>query len=129
MMTDTAYSTFFKGILGTNYQLLTAFSLFGKIISYIDDLFEDFDSLNPIENPSDFDFPFKNINLNHLFLVHEMDERMELLKIAEEKKMTYYEFLDFVVNYLNCVNDEEGKEIYLFIRSSIHRGLYYVKKK
>lgn len=57
-----------------------------------------------------------------------MDERMDLLKIAEEKNMSSFEFMDFVINYINCLNDEEDKTVYIFLKSSSNRGLYYIKK-
>ena len=69
-----------------------------------------------------------------LVLVYQMDERMDLLKKAEEGKMTYYEFLDFILNYTFCVNDEAGKTIYTFVKPRVSNQFppyvkYHFRKK
>lgn len=128
MRIDTAYSTFIKHYIGSSYQLLTCSFTFGKIVGYISDFIPKFDKRNPFNNPEEFEFPYKNVSLAHMMLVYQMDERLDLLKEAEEKKMSFYQFLDFVINYINSVNEEEGREVFSLYRPLNEKvSLYYVK--
>lgn len=128
MRGDTAYSTFIKHYIGSSYQLLTCSFTFGKIVGYVSDFISDFDSKNPFDHPEEFSFPYKHISLAHMVLVYQMDERLDLLKEAEEKKMSFYQFCDFVINYINCVNDEEGKQVFSLYRPINEKmALYYVR--
>ena len=122
--TDSSYSTFIKHHLGFNYQLFTSTFVFGKIVSYFQDFFGVMNDLSPFENPEIYEFPYKNIGLAHLTLVYQMDERIDLLKEAEDGKMSYYEFLDFVINYINCVNDEKGKTVFNLYRPLDNSNFY-----
>lgn len=115
--TDSAYSTFIKHILGTNYQIFTTTFLFSKSLTYFQDFYGNMDTVNPFENPEYYTYPYKNISLAHLTLVYQMDERLDLLKEAEDQKMSFYEFLDFVINYINCVNDEQGRTVFTLYRA------------
>lgn len=124
---DAAYSTFIKHTLGFNYQLFTSTFVFSKIVTYFNNFFGDIDNSNPFEDPKFYEFPFKNIGLAHLTLVYQMDERMDLLKEAEEGKMSYYEFLDFVINYIYCVNDEKGQQIFNLYRPLNNSGSFYIQ--
>jgi hypothetical protein len=65
-----------------------------------------FDVDSPFENPDYYKFPYKNISPDFLILVWRMKERLALLKIADEKKMTYAVFMDYVINYIYCYNEE-----------------------
>jgi hypothetical protein len=122
--TDSAYSTFIKHVIGRNYQLFTSTFVFGKIVSYFGDFFHNIDDGNPFEQPELYAFPYKNIGLAHLTLVYQMDERLDLLKEAEEQKMSYYEFLDFIINYTNCVNDETGRSVFELYRPRDSSNFY-----
>jgi hypothetical protein len=99
--------------------MFTTTFFFNKIITYFDDFFPDFDEHNPFEEPEYFKYPYEYVSTAHLVLVYQMDERMDLLKKAEEEKMTYYEFLDFVLNYTLCVNDDLGKTVYTFRKPKV----------
>jgi hypothetical protein len=110
---STAYSTFIKHHIGHNYQILTSTFFFGKAVYYIDDFYKDkLDKVNPFTDPGFYEFPYKNIGLAHLTLVYQMDERLDLLEKADKENMSYFEFLDFLINYIYCVNDEKGKTVF-----------------
>jgi len=108
--TDRAFSIFIRNYVGYSHSDI---KLFYPIISYFDDFFPYFDTRNPFKE--NLKYPFKYIGFGHLSMVHQMDERMELLKMADKKRMTYAKFVDYVINYLYCLNDEMGEEIYRFI--------------
>jgi hypothetical protein len=127
--TDSAYSTFIKNFVGSNYQIFVSLIFFRTVSTYFREIYglEATKWESPYEFPEKYQFPWKNITLAHMFLVYQMDERLELLKIADERKMSFYEFLDFIINYINCVNDEEGKQVFTLFRPLSRIGDYYVQ--
>lgn len=123
--TDAAYSTFIKHHIGSNYQLFTTTFVFSKVLTYLHDFFgKDMDKHNPYEEPEFYEFPYKNISIAHLTLVYQMDERLDLLKEAEKGKMSYYEFIDFVINYTYCVNDEMDRQVFTLYRPLNNTNFY-----
>ena len=111
---DAAYATFVKHHVNFNYQLFTTTFFYNKVTTYLADFFPNYGEHNPFDEPEFFEFPYKHVTMGHLVLVYQMDERLDLLKKAEEEKMTYYEFMDFVLNYTLCVNDEHDRTIFTF---------------
>jgi len=107
---DISFATFLR-----NYANLDTRLFFGtvtnrclsKVISYMDDFFPDFDVSNPFVDS--YEFPYKNLTLEHLVIVAEMDERLELLDYAEKNDIKYTEFCDYILNYINCYNNEHGR--------------------
>lgn len=120
---DTAYGLFVRNFVGYETKFLFR-STFSKIITYMDDLFLNFDEGNPFKE--DYKYPYKIVTLSHMVLVYQMKDRMELLKYADKNKLTYVEFLDYIVNHINCYNEELGKNEYEFIFSS--NFMPYIKK-
>ena len=57
-----------------------------------------------------------------------MDERMELLKMANNRFMPYSRFADYVINYILCLNDERGEEIYRYFPDTYFSKWPYVRK-
>jgi len=113
---DGAFGVFMRNFVGFEGRLmLNTFGSGGKIAGYLDDFFPNFDEGNPFEEH--YEYPYKNITLEHLILVYQMPERLDLLNDAENAKMSYTKFLDFVLNYISCYNEEHGEE-YIFIFSS-----------
>jgi len=94
------------------------------INSYLPDFFPDLKYGNPFETK--YEYPYKVMNLECLHTVSKMDERLELLKIGEERNMTYAEFLDYVINYYKCLNDELEEKKYSFVFNK--NKMPYVKK-
>ena len=120
---DTAYGLFIRNFVGYETKFLFR-SGFSKIITYMDDLFSNFDEGNPFKE--DYKYPYKIVTLSHMILVYQMKDRMELLNYADKNKLTYVKFLDYIINHVNCYNEELKKNEYEFIFSS--NFIPYVKK-
>ena len=105
---DGAFAIFMRNHVGVDNRMIFRNDMFSKIRTYIDDFFEDFDARNPFEEK--MKFPYEYITLEYLIIVYQMDERLDILNIAEEKKMSYAEFLDYVVNYISSYNEEHNEE-------------------
>lgn len=122
---DSAYGLFVRNFVehDTKFIYSSRTSLV-KIMTYIDDIFPNFDEGNPFEE--DYKYPYDTVTFGHMVLVYQMDCKMELLDYAEKNKMPYTKFLDYVVNHINCHNDELGKNEYEFIFS--YNFMPYVKK-
>jgi hypothetical protein len=118
-----AFVKFFRRNVGVDPQMITRNNFFYNIVYYLDEFFPDFDIENPFENPDYYRFPFENISIDFLPVVRQMDERVELLKIADERKMSYAVFVDYVINYAFSVNEELGRDRYI-IKSSARRRCY-----
>lgn len=121
---DSAYALFTRYHVGFETRFLYR-SNFAKIVTYLDDLFPNFDEGNPFKES--YKYPYKVITLSHMVLVYQMEDRIELLEYADKKGLSYVEFLDFIINHINCHNDELGKNEYEFLFSS-GDFLHYVKK-
>lgn len=122
---DYVFSRFLRRIIGSDTQFLTSDFLYSKIVSYFNDFFPGFDEGNPFENKEFYKFPFKNITIEFLVIVYQMDDRIELLEYADKQKMTYAKFLDFIINQVYSTNEELGRNKYVFIMNK--RRQKYVK--
>lgn len=120
---DRAFGVFVRSHVGyDNRFFLAGTAPFGKISTYFDSLFPNFDLGNPFEE--NYEYPYTTVTLSHMLFVYQMEERMELLQYAEDKKMGYTEFMDYVLNYISCLNAEQGDK-YLFVFS--HVFMPYIK--
>ena len=108
-----AFSKFVRRNLGMETQLITRNILFQAIEPYLDEMFPGFEDGNPFENPEYYKFPFKNISIDFLPIVSRLDDRMELLRYADEQKMTYAVFADYMLNRIGSINKELGREKYI----------------
>lgn len=106
---DGAFGVFMKHHIGTDKAVFNGKSIY-KVLTYFKDFFPDMDKKNPFEEK--MEFPYKHIGLSYLCVVYQMDDRLEFLDYAEKNKMRYTEFLDYMINYMYCVNEENDKEIY-----------------
>jgi len=112
--------------IGKDIQIITRAKFFSRLESYFDELFPGFEEGNPFENPDFYKFPFKYISTEYLIVVYQMKDRLEMLRYAEESKMSYAIFLDYVVNHVCCLNEELGREKYQ-IRNNTERNFsFYV---
>jgi hypothetical protein len=119
---DRAFGVFIRSFVGHDKRLFVLEkSTLSKVITYLDDFFPNFNEGNPFKE--EYKYPYKVMTLECLSVVYQMDERLELLDYCDKKNMTYTEFLDYVVNYINCLNEEKG-DIYTFI---FKYGLPYIK--
>jgi hypothetical protein len=120
---DLAYGLFIRNYLGHNMRLVVGIQhYFNAISSYFNSFFPDFNEGNPFKNK--YEYPYKYMNIECLFITFKMEERLDLLKHGEENKMTYIQFLDYVLNYINCYNEEHGIT-YLYVRN--YTCLPYIK--
>jgi len=121
---DGAYGIFMRKVVGFDNRFLTRSSFYSPIAGYFEELFPDFDTSNPFK--SEYKYPYQYMILENLFLVYQMPERLELLEYGEKHKMSYLDFQDYIINYINCANEEVEDDIYSFY--FCHRiGVPYVK--
>lgn len=120
---EGAYGVFMKMHVGYDTKNLTGGTgHFGKVASYLDDFFVNFDLSDPFNES--LCYPYQHVTLEMLAMVYQMDERLAILKHVEETKMTLVEFRDFIINWVNCHNDKYGKK-YLYMNPTMM--LPYVK--
>jgi hypothetical protein len=114
---DWAYSKFMKGIVGHSQKTITTSSgILHSVTNYFPELFPDFMANDPFANPELYKFPFKNITIDFLYFVENHHERMEMLKYADDKKMTIEEFENWGYNQAICYNLEKDREVYALKR-------------
>jgi len=138
---DWSFGVFMRRIVGHDNRMFTSGSgsyTAARIVTYFDDFFPNFMERNPFEEKHEF--PYSSIGLGHLMVVHQMrDVRLDLLRVADERGMPYAEFLDWVLNWILCHNEELSKDRYSFIGhgmsgtpyvQDLHttKGRYLVKK-
>jgi hypothetical protein len=119
MILDSVFSSFFRNKMKNEYRTFSLIPFVSKIETYFDDLYPDFDYKNPMSEPKYYLFPYKNITPDFLPVVYQMPERLDLLREADESMMSYPRFLDYVINYVFSYNEEVGKDIYIFMKSTV----------
>jgi len=125
---DGAFSVFMKHYVGVDHRFLMTRNIpYTRIISYFDDFFPAFDDGNPFEDK--YEYPYKNITLEYLGIVFHIFERLDMLKYCDEENMSYDEFLDYVINYINCYNDEHGKTYEFMFNSTAMPYVKNIKRK
>lgn len=112
IQSNIAFKLFVHEMVGSSHMFTKSSHYYCRINSYFDELFPKFDSGDPFKNPELYAFPFKHVNLDYMQLVHQMAERMDILNHAEERKMKYNEFVDFVIDYVGKCNETSKKDIY-----------------
>lgn len=123
-----AFTKLVRRAVGRDAQVLTRSKFFQNLISYLDVFFPEFASGNPFKDPESYKFPFKNISIDFLSVVHQLDDRIDLLTLADERKMNYAMFLDYVINHVLSVNEEIGRERYRLKQNRWnHYHLIYVE--
>jgi len=121
------FRTFILSEVGFEYKMYSETFFFSKISSYFDDIFSGFNEHNPFEEPEHYKYPYKNITLAHMTAVYQMDERLEILKKADDENMPYCEFLDFVINYALSANEESPRDIFEIKRGKKNTLPFYIK--
>jgi len=107
--------------IGHDIQIMTRGKFFSKLELYFDELFPGFMDGNPFEDPRSYAFPFKFITLEYLIVVHDMDERMDLLREADKREMKFSKFQDYVINHSYSVNAALGRTKYI-VKQNIDRN-------
>ena len=119
---------FLRRNIGKDLQIITKSMLFRKLERfYFDQFFPRFMEENPFENPNYYKFPYKNISVDFLTVVYQMDDRFGLLEEAEKDNMSYAVFLDFVINHIYTENEILGRLKYDFIQGKDTYNTLYVK--
>jgi hypothetical protein len=117
-LVDGAFGVFMRHHVGIEYRTFSRNFMYGHIVPYLPELFPKFHEINPFENPEYYKYPYKHVTLDYLTIVGQMTNRLELLQIAEDRKMMWDEFFDYVVNYSLCYNDEHKNNLYTVINPS-----------
>lgn len=125
---DGAFSVFMKQYVGLDHRFLMTKNIpYTRVLSYFNDFFPAFDDGNPFEDK--YEYPYKNITLEYLGLVFHVFERIEILEYADEQNMSYNEFLDYLINYINCYNDENGRTYELMFNTTAMPYIKNIKRK
>lgn len=110
---DWAFSYFIKTHVGINQKSVSHNSVFISTSTYLKDFFPDFLKHDPFKEPEYYKWPYKNITLDHLDMVYQVvDMRLDMLQYADEQKMNYTDFSNWVINHLFSYNDEIGEDVY-----------------
>ena len=120
------FSKFTRRLVGSDTQIIFRSIFFKYLESYFETFSPGFYEGNPFENPDYYKFPFKNITIDFLPVVYQLDERFDLLKIADERKMSYAVFVDYVINYVYSINEELGRDRYQVVERRWH-DLFHIK--
>lgn len=123
---NSAFVKYLRRYIGKDIQLITRGKFFSRVETYFDDMFPGFEDGDPFTNPNYYKFPFKYISMDYLMVVYQLDDRMELLKKAEDKKMSYAVFLDYVINHVYSENDCLNRNRYQIKANKDRNFSFYV---
>ena len=123
------FNVWIRESVGINYDFLSNNFTHRSLATYFKELFPNFKKDNPFTCPQKFSYPFRYITVDFLMFVYQIPERMELLKIAEEKKMSFNEFADYVLDYIGKCNYVDDIPHYEFKRNTFMNHLSYIKYK
>ena len=123
-MLDYAFGVFMRRFVGFDNRFLNFGPVFPKLASYLKDFFPDFDIQDPFKER--LEYPYKHVTLECLVMVYQMPERLELLQYMEDNRLGYLEFMDYLLNYLYCHNDDVGYQHYN-LNVSTHTIMPYVR--
>lgn len=105
---DASYGIFMKYYVGVEMRTIyTSGEWTNRLTKYFDEFFPNFNEGDPFKE--EYLYPFEYMTLDCLLLVNRMPMRMDLLKQGELQKMVYPEFLDYVINWYKCYNEEYGE--------------------
>jgi hypothetical protein len=124
---NLAFVKMMRRVIGKDIQIITRGKGFSKIETYFEDFFPGFMDGNPFENPDYYKFPYKNITLDFLMVVHEMDDRLELLDIADKEDMSYAVFQDYVINHAYSENEILGYNKYQINHNYDMHSPFYIR--
>jgi hypothetical protein len=124
---DAAFGTFVRNHVNVDHRLLfNANSIFSKLSTYIDDFYPGFLDMTDVLD-SKFSLPYKNLGFEHMVLVYQLENRLELLASAEKKRMPYLRFIDYVIDHCYTKNDNLDSPEFDFIL--MNASFPYVKSK
>jgi len=124
------FSPWMRESVGINYDFLYQGFPYKSLETYMDEIFPDFQKNNPFSNPELYEFPFKFITVDFLMLVYQIPERMDLLRHADNKKMNFNAFADYIINYTSKCNFVDPEEMYEFRRNvNMGQRISFIKYK
>lgn len=97
---DWIFSFFAKGMVGISQKPLTTGIFAAAVATYIEDFFPDFSLHNPFKEPEYFKYPFKHVTLDHMTLVYQVHNRLEMLEEAERRSMSSHDFENEMINWV-----------------------------
>ena len=124
MTASRHFAVFCKNIVWMDFQSITLTQQLIRMASYFETFFPRFETNDPFSDPEYYKFPYEHITPDFLLVVYQMQERLKLLEIAEKRKMSYAKFLDYIINYVNCYNDDKWRKVYVFRRENAHFAPY-----
>lgn len=125
---NNAFTKFLRRNIGNDIQIITKGKFFNKLdMYYFEQLFPGFEDENPFINPDFYKFPYKNISMEFLTVVYQMEDRFEILEEADKKNMSYAVFLDYILNHTLSENEDLGYNRYELTQSKDRRSPYYIK--
>ena len=110
-----AFGQFTSLGVGTSGNIITNNTYFTPIATYLIDFFPEFLFDDPTKSLDNYKYPYKNVTLDHLAFVYQMDNRLDLLKEAEDQSMNYGNFMNWAINWAMENNIETGKNKYQLI--------------
>ena len=125
---DSAIAFFMKGMVGVSGTFLLHSGMTIPLSSYFEEFFLDFYKHNPFEEPEYYEFPYKNISIEHLIFVHECHNRTELLREAESRAMNVRDFINWATDRAFCYNIEVDKEVYKIGKRTPSRNFAYLRR-
>ena len=117
-----AFAKFVRRVVGVDLKIIFRSPFFSAVDSFMEDFFPDFEYGNPFENLEYYKFPYKHITIDFLPVVYQMDDRLQLLQLAEDKCMSFADFQDYVLNHSYSSNDELGRIKYEINQKSRHNS-------
>jgi hypothetical protein len=125
---NDAFVKLMRRHIGHDLQIITkGGKFFSKIESYFNELFQGFEEGDPFENPDYYKFPFNNITMEYMLVVYQLDDRMSLLKKADEKGLSFAKFLDYVINYVYNENDRLGRRRYEIRQNRDRKDPFFIR--
>jgi hypothetical protein len=124
---NTIFVKHLRRIIGKDIQILTRSRYFSKIEGYFKDFFPGFTDGNPFTNPEYYKFPYKNITVDFLIPVNQLNDRLTLLKEADEQNMSYAVFLDYIIEFISKENEKTIKPRYEIKHGKDKRSAFYVR--
>jgi len=101
-----------KAVVGVSQKPIVANMAFTAVATYLKELFPDFLVKSPFKDPEYYKYPFEHVTLDHVFFVYQCEERMDMLKHAEEEELSIIDFVNWATNHVLSYNEDVGKEIY-----------------
>lgn len=109
---DSTFGWFMKSMVGVSQKPIVANTCFTSVATYLKEMFPDFLIKSPFENPEYYKYPFKHVTLDHLFFVYMCEERIDMLKYADEKELNILDFTNWATNHVLSYNEDIGREVY-----------------